>query len=271
MPHCVAGRSRARIATCAVRTRKPKRWPDHRLEDRHVDARYRDAGSPGADEIRGRGLRRVGRGLDPVRRDHVGARRHLERDLGDRRDRRLELLRQRSEVHPQQPQHVGLGDGDPGSRTDPRGLLGLERQPVRPLVRHRDSGPELDRRPDVAPGLPLLVAGHLRGRRPGHLRPRRLRRPAPGALTRARTTMREAAVAAEKSSSERALRWADWQPSTPYTIGLEEEVMLLDPETWTLAQRADRLLAVLGADLEGSCSAETHEAALELSTGAHAT
>jgi glutamate---cysteine ligase / carboxylate-amine ligase len=83
--------------------------------------------------------------------------------------------------------------------------------------------------------------------------------------------MHEAAIAAEKSSSEGALRWADWQPSTPYTVGLEEEVMLLDPETWTLAQRADRLLAVLGGDLEGRCSAETHEAALELNTGPHAT
>jgi carboxylate-amine ligase len=47
--------------------------------------------------------------------------------------------------------------------------------------------------------------------------------------------------------------------------------MLLDPEDWTLAQRADRLLAALGDDLVGSCSAETHEAALELTTGPHAT
>jgi carboxylate-amine ligase len=54
-------------------------------------------------------------------------------------------------------------------------------------------------------------------------------------------------------------------------VGLEEEVMLLDPDTWTLAQRADRLLAVLGDDLVDSCSAETHEAALELTTGPHAT
>jgi YbdK family carboxylate-amine ligase len=47
--------------------------------------------------------------------------------------------------------------------------------------------------------------------------------------------------------------------------------MLLDPETWTLAQRADRLLAGLGDDLLASCSAETHEAALELTTAPHAT
>jgi glutamate---cysteine ligase / carboxylate-amine ligase len=68
-----------------------------------------------------------------------------------------------------------------------------------------------------------------------------------------------------------AVQWAAWQPSTLYSVGLEEEVMLLDPGTWTLAQRADRLLAVVGDDLVGSCSAETHEAALELTTSPHAT
>jgi glutamate---cysteine ligase / carboxylate-amine ligase len=65
--------------------------------------------------------------------------------------------------------------------------------------------------------------------------------------------------------------WASWQPSTPYTVGIEEEVMLLDPGTWRLAQRADEVLTVLSDDLAGRCSAETHEAALELVTGAHAT
>jgi carboxylate-amine ligase len=78
-------------------------------------------------------------------------------------------------------------------------------------------------------------------------------------------------VAPAASTPERAVRWAAWQPSTPYTVGLEEEVMLLDPDTWKLAQRADRLLGVLGDDLAGSCSAETHEAALELNTAPHAT
>jgi glutamate---cysteine ligase / carboxylate-amine ligase len=78
-----------------------------------------------------------------------------------------------------------------------------------------------------------------------------------------------ASVATEATTT--AVEWAAWQPSTPYTVGLEEEVMLLDPDAWTLAQRADALLAVLGDDLAGSCSAETHEAALELTTGPHAT
>jgi carboxylate-amine ligase len=78
-------------------------------------------------------------------------------------------------------------------------------------------------------------------------------------------------VATTATTRAGADHWASWQPSTPYTVGVEEEVMLLDPGTWRLAQRADDLLAVLSDDLAGRCSAETHEAALELVTGAHAT
>lgn len=47
--------------------------------------------------------------------------------------------------------------------------------------------------------------------------------------------------------------------------------MLLDPATWELAPRADRLLASLDGDLARHCWAETHAAAVELTTGAHAT
>jgi carboxylate-amine ligase len=54
-------------------------------------------------------------------------------------------------------------------------------------------------------------------------------------------------------------------------VGLEEEVMLLDPETWMLAQRADEVLALVDDELAGHCSAETHEAALELNTRPHST
>jgi len=47
--------------------------------------------------------------------------------------------------------------------------------------------------------------------------------------------------------------------------------MLLDPVTWSLTQRGDEVLALAGEDLAGRCAAETHEAALELRTGPHAT
>jgi glutamate---cysteine ligase / carboxylate-amine ligase len=54
-------------------------------------------------------------------------------------------------------------------------------------------------------------------------------------------------------------------------VGIEEEVMLLDPATWALSERADDVLAVTADDHAGRRAAETHEAALELKTGPHAT
>src|SRR4051794_41744195 len=68
-----------------------------------------------------------------------------------------------------------------------------------------------------------------------------------------------------------ARAWAAWQPSEPYTIGLEEEVMLLDPEDWSLAQRSDDVLPQLPPRLAAHVSAETHQGAIELSTDAHVT
>jgi carboxylate-amine ligase len=65
--------------------------------------------------------------------------------------------------------------------------------------------------------------------------------------------------------------WSDWRASTPYTIGLEEEVMLLDPSDWSLAQRSDDVLPQLPPALTEHVSAETHQGALELSTDPHRT
>ena len=42
--------------------------------------------------------------------------------------------------------------------------------------------------------------------------------------------------------------------SKPYTLGVEEEYMLLDPETFDLVQRAD---TILDADHEGEFAART--------------
>jgi len=74
---------------------------------------------------------------------------------------------------------------------------------------------------------------------------------------------------ADQLSSARG--WAAWQRSEPYTIGLEEEVMLLDPEDWSLAQRSDDVLPQLPPGLAAHVSAETHQGAIELSTDAHVT
>jgi carboxylate-amine ligase len=57
----------------------------------------------------------------------------------------------------------------------------------------------------------------------------------------------------------------------PYTVGIEEEVMLLDPVSWALSERADQVLSATAEDLAGRRAAETHEAALELKTGPHST
>jgi carboxylate-amine ligase len=66
--------------------------------------------------------------------------------------------------------------------------------------------------------------------------------------------------------------WARWSPSTPYTVGIEEEVMLLDPEReWGLAQRIDEVLPALSRRLADRVAGETHGSAVELSTEPHPT
>ena len=64
--------------------------------------------------------------------------------------------------------------------------------------------------------------------------------------------------------------WAAWpQVAVDYTLGVEEEVMLLDPADWSLAHEIDRVLTGIGPELEAHVTAETHKSALELRTGAH--
>jgi glutamate---cysteine ligase / carboxylate-amine ligase len=68
--------------------------------------------------------------------------------------------------------------------------------------------------------------------------------------------------------------WAQWNadPERPaWTVGLEEEVMLLDPDDWTLAHRIDDLLPKLSPGLAEHVAAETHACTLELYTGVHET
>ncbi len=66
--------------------------------------------------------------------------------------------------------------------------------------------------------------------------------------------------------------WARWAPEVvPWTVGVEEEVMLLDPSGWALASHADAVIARLTGELAGHASLETHGSALELRTDPHAT
>ena len=64
--------------------------------------------------------------------------------------------------------------------------------------------------------------------------------------------------------------WAEWpEDAVDYTIGVEEEVMLLDPVDWSLAHEIERVLDSLEPELGAHVTAETHRSALELRTGAH--
>ncbi len=66
--------------------------------------------------------------------------------------------------------------------------------------------------------------------------------------------------------------WADWADPHelgPYTVGIEEEVMLLDEHSWALAHRIDSVLPRLPHGRTDSFTAETHGSALEIQTGIH--
>jgi carboxylate-amine ligase len=54
-----------------------------------------------------------------------------------------------------------------------------------------------------------------------------------------------------------------------YTVGIEEEAMLLEPDGWQLAHHSDRVLEVLPPEVLAHATMETHRAALELATGVH--
>lgn len=67
--------------------------------------------------------------------------------------------------------------------------------------------------------------------------------------------------------------WAAW-PTRPsgtaaYTIGVEEEVMLVSPGGWNLAQASDEILPRLPPDVRDQFHPETHAAAVEIATGVH--
>jgi glutamate---cysteine ligase / carboxylate-amine ligase len=66
--------------------------------------------------------------------------------------------------------------------------------------------------------------------------------------------------------------WWGWNGrprASQYTVGIEEEAMLLDPEGWMLAHHSDRVLDALPPELLEHATDETHRSALELATGVH--
>jgi carboxylate-amine ligase len=66
--------------------------------------------------------------------------------------------------------------------------------------------------------------------------------------------------------------WWDWNGrprDEQYTVGIEEEAMLLDPADWTLAHLSDRVVEALPGEVAAHATVETHRSALELATGVH--
>jgi len=63
--------------------------------------------------------------------------------------------------------------------------------------------------------------------------------------------------------------WAEPHELGPYTVGIEEEVMLLDATSWALAHRIDSVLPRLPRAGSDSFTAETHGSALEIQTSVH--
>jgi carboxylate-amine ligase len=77
-------------------------------------------------------------------------------------------------------------------------------------------------------------------------------------------------IASEPAAPEQV--WWEWRgrpPEAQYTVGIEEEAMLLDPEGWALAHHSDRVLEALPPEVIEHATDETHRSALELATGVH--
>src|SRR4051812_33773756 len=68
--------------------------------------------------------------------------------------------------------------------------------------------------------------------------------------------------------------WYDWRPQpsgAEFTLGVEEEGMLVHPEDWSLAHQIDRVLMSIPRDLARHVTAEPHMSTLELASGVHGT
>jgi carboxylate-amine ligase len=69
------------------------------------------------------------------------------------------------------------------------------------------------------------------------------------------------------SRFERRREWSRWPAEvTPWSVGIEEEVMLLDPSSWALAQCVEDVLEALPRDVRHAVCSETHSGAIELNT-----
>lgn len=64
--------------------------------------------------------------------------------------------------------------------------------------------------------------------------------------------------------------WAEWAETASYTVGAEEEVMVLEPgQDWALAPRLEELMSLLSPEMAEQMTRETQDAVLELATRPH--
>src|ERR1043165_5211277 len=82
----------------------------------------------------------------------------------------------------------------------------------------------------------------------------------------ARGAMRGGALARQACG---VIGWGEWKQGAPWTVGLEEEVMLLEPDG-SPAWRSEDVLKALPPRLAEHARGETHGLALELATNPHA-
>jgi carboxylate-amine ligase len=63
--------------------------------------------------------------------------------------------------------------------------------------------------------------------------------------------------------------WADWQVGDAYTVGAEEEAMLLHPGGWALAHSIETVLPSIPTELADRVRGETHRSAIEIGSYPH--
>ena len=77
-------------------------------------------------------------------------------------------------------------------------------------------------------------------------------------------------IPVEHTESPPVEAWFDWAtPVQPYTVGAEEELMLLHPPGWALAQTVETVLPSLPPELALKVQGETHGCALEIASEPH--
>jgi len=79
-------------------------------------------------------------------------------------------------------------------------------------------------------------------------------------------------IPTEQTSSRPVEAWFEWtSPGEAYTVGAEEELMLVHPPGWALAQTVETVLPSLAPHLAERVQGETHGSALEIGSRPFAT